>query len=59
MDLRASRRFFSEPRKNSPSVKRKEPKHRGFQSLRESYGIEGIAKHAARGRGRLEFGKNV
>jgi len=41
MDLRASRRFFSEPRKNSPSVRTERAEAPRIQSLRESYGIEG------------------
>ena len=51
--------FQRAPEKFAFGQNRESGSARGFERLRESYGIEGIAKNAARRRGRLEFGKYV
>ena len=58
--LRASRRFFSEPPKNSPSVRTESAAApAASRDLASRGSVKGIANNSARGRGGLQFGDNI
>jgi len=57
--LRASRRFFNEPRKNSASVSTESAEAPRLQGIAPVQRVEGIANHPARRRGGLEFSNDI